>query len=672
MLPSIKFPSQLRYTVLLALCIGLFLVVVGLGPQALPFPVRGSYSDAVVSHWPAALFLQQSVRSGTWPFWRALLMSGQPFAANPLNKVWYPPQWLVIFLPVTLHLNLLIWAHLILAGVGMRALLNRLGLHPQIAAVMGVAYALTPRLISALGAGHLDIVYAIAWFPWVLWAVHCTITGSRPLGQRIVSFGGICALCFLADIRLSVFIFATGGAFAVRLLVPAEQKGRALIGLVLGALLAVGLTAVQWLPLLELAPYLSRGDMTTQSASAFSLQPVQLAGLILPDQGGSHETMVYAGLVVLILALIGLVRTFRQNGFWAVVALIAALYAFGDQGLLWPTLVRWMPPLLWLRVPPRTWIVAVVAITILASYGTQALLEPRIRWISLLGMALIGAGAAWGFTAPRLNLPPGILISPLIGLLATGSLILLRQRLRSTMLIILVGVLIVLDVTWTDVTLVQGRPESSWLDFYAPLGQALRDAGVTAVYSPDYSLPQQVAAYWNIPTFGGVDPFQFKTYVPAFDSATGTHGDTYSVTLPAYDTVDPTAANRNAVIDARQLARWNVSHVLSSFPINTEGLQLTRRIGDLYLYENVFRPKQLSIAWENSNRLTANNRGDQPVNVSAWAPGWPSIGDQTAIVVTPGQSLTLDYQPPGLIPSLLLSVTSVVVAIIALRKPINE
>src|SRR4051812_9584626 len=114
--------SALGSAVILAILITIFLVAVGLGPDTLPFPPQSPYSDAVISHWPNALYLQDALRGGYVPGWRDLLMSGQPFAANPLNKVWYPFQWLVLVLPPTLHLNVLIWAHLVLAGVGMRLL----------------------------------------------------------------------------------------------------------------------------------------------------------------------------------------------------------------------------------------------------------------------------------------------------------------------------------------------------------------------------------------------------------------------------------------------------------------------------------------------------------------------------------------------------------------------
>src|SRR5690242_5409295 len=164
--------QSLGFAIILAILVTTLFALVGLGPDALPFPPQSPYSDAVISHWPNAVYFQESVRGGSFPFWRDLLMEGQPFAANPLNKVWYPFQWLVVFLPPILHLNLLVWFHLLLAGIGMRLLGMRLGLKVGTASVIGVAYALTPRLAAALGAGHLDIVYAAAWLPWLLWAVH--------------------------------------------------------------------------------------------------------------------------------------------------------------------------------------------------------------------------------------------------------------------------------------------------------------------------------------------------------------------------------------------------------------------------------------------------------------------------------------------------------------------
>src|SRR5262249_59568809 len=134
-------------------------------------------------------------------------VSGALFAANPLSKIGYPPQCLALVLPAALHLNILTWLHMLLAGLGAWRLGHRLGTGPGPAAIMGLAYALTPRLFAGTGAGHLDVVYVAAWFPWLLWAVHFAVTDPRTAFRCIAVLSLIAGLCFLADLRLSVFMF---------------------------------------------------------------------------------------------------------------------------------------------------------------------------------------------------------------------------------------------------------------------------------------------------------------------------------------------------------------------------------------------------------------------------------------------------------------------------------
>ncbi len=659
--------SPIRFTVLLTIGVGLFLIVVGFGADTLPyppaqgFPANGEvmpagwpFSDAVISHWPNALYFQRSVRAGSWPLWRPLLMSGQPFAANPLNKVWYPPQWLVIFLPVTLHLNLMIWGHLVLAGIGMYMLARWLGLRAETAAVMGIAYAFTPRLLAATGAGHLDVVYAMAWFPWVLWAIHRAITDSGPILRRGAILGLIVALCFLADVRLSLFSFAMGAGLAVWLLIfpplppapsPTGSEGEQLAvwgggkALLLGAALAIGLAAVQWLPLIELIPYLSRNGVTVTDAGMFSLQPLQLITLLFADRGGSHETMIYVGIPILVLAIIGFVRAPRRHIFWGLAALLATLYAMGINGPLWPLLVRIAPPLLWFRVPPRAWIGAIVALIILAGYGLEALTERRKRpALRLTGVALIALGLLSALIVANYPLRQGAGIAAVIGLIATGVVLLIAPRLQALTLTTLIGGLILLDLIWVDVSLVRGLPQRYWLDPYAPVAQALIEAHVTRLYSPDYSFPQQAHAYWDIPDFGGVDPFQLKDYISAFEAATGIKVTGYTVTLPPFNNPDLRIANRDAVINAEKLAQWNVSHVLTSFPLDVGGLHLVKRIGDLYLYENTQRTDVI-VTWLDPNRYIAGiiNLPDdsttilEAVHITPMSiPGWVCVYSGTA------------------------------------------
>ncbi len=573
------FAHPLGYGVTLAIGIGLFMLSVGINAEALSFPRGAAYSDSATSHWPNALFLQQSIRAGQFPLWRPLLMNGEPFAANPLNKVWYPPQWLAVLLPPTLHLNVLLWLHLTLAGVGMRAFARQIGLSVSVASLLGAAYAFTPRLIAAAGAGHLDVVYAVAWFPLVMLGTARLAVSATFKSAALLSL--TTALCFLADIRLSVFIFATAAFYALYRW-DRHLKSALLYGL--AGLMTVGLTATQWLPLLALLPKLSRAGLTVADAGAFSLQAPGLIRLFVADQGGAHETIVYVGLGILLLAVIGLfnhkLKPIPQ--FWAATALIGALYALGTNSFVWPLLVRVIPLLLLLRVPARAWYVVLFALLILAGRGLMILTDPARRavlrrWLPIISAVLIGLVIAAAFIAWPVRTAATVL-----AVLFTGVTILLLNRRSSTAAW---TILILIDLLAINVTLIEGRDRADWLDRYRPLAETLITDGVSRVYSPSYSLPQQVAAYWNIPLFGGVDPFQFADYVKVVEAATGVHAQGYSVTLPALEG-DPAVVNRDARIDASLLGQWGVSHVVSAFPIDDPDLQILKQTDGVYIYRN--------------------------------------------------------------------------------------
>lgn len=602
-----------------------FLFAVGLGPDRLPFPPESKFSDAVISHWPNALFLRRSVlEDHAWPLWRPLIMSGQPFAANPLNKVWYPPQWLVFLFPPTSHLNLLIWLHLTAAGIGAWTWSRATGLKPWPAALVGLGYACAPRLIAALGAGHLDILYAAAWLPWLLWAVYQTVseTSARHSALWLAFFA---ALCFLADVRISAYAFATAAAYAVWLVwqTPALQSFSELrrpgSHLIAAALLAAGLAAVQWVPLLLMRSDLTRSTITLDEAAADSLKPSQWIGLLIGDHGGAWETMVYVGISTLVLAITALLLRPRQLAFWGVLVLVIALYAMGDHFILWTVLNRLIPPLRWWRVPPRVWLVAALILPYLAGWGAQLLTEhPTERRTVRLGVvALFGGGMVCGLFSTA-TLSASLEWTATVGTFALPATALIMAlaifgKLRPRVLLAAFTLIVAADGLWIDRTLVEGRSQHEWLDPYRELAEFLIQDGATRVYSPSYSLPQQAAAYWRIPQLDGVDPFQLERYVRSAEAAMGISVQGYSITLPAYRTNGTDSnltaeellatANRDAPINPALLGEWNVSHVVSAFEIKSTWLELAAKIGDVYVYRNTFAP-HADVRWQGPNRVT--------------------------------------------------------------------
>ncbi len=472
--------------------------------------------------------------------------------------------------------------------------------------------------MASVGAGHLDLVYAAAWFPWLLWAAYQFAHERQAAHGWLAVFA---ALCFLADVRLSAYAFATTAAYLLWLIIqrPESRRSAVVLRALWAGLLTLGLTAFQWVPLLLYRADLSRSEITLDDAAIDSLKAGQWLGLLIGEHGGAWETLVYVGISTLILAIVALLLRPRQFVFWGIVLLLLMSYAMGDQFILWPLLNRLLPFLRWWRVPPRVWLIAALILPYLAGWGAQLLVEhPPDRKIARLStVALLGGGMVCGLFS-TLTLNSAIDLSPLLGLFflpATALIMLLVivSRVPPRIGLALFALVVVADVLWMDHTVIEGRAKSEWLEPHRELAEYLRADGAVRVYSPSYSLPQHAAAYWQIPQFGGVDPFQLADYVAAAEEATGVHASSYSVTLPAFEVTDDieiespedifTLANQDAAIQPDLLAQWLVTHVVSAFEIDAPGLELDAQIGDVYVYRNTLAP-DVALAWDGPNRVT--------------------------------------------------------------------
>ncbi|HET9015308.1 MAG TPA: hypothetical protein VFN57_06910, partial [Thermomicrobiaceae bacterium] len=132
-------------------------------------PGSGPESDLWTSSWGDAAYLKQSVeQTHTIPLWNIRTMSGRPFAGDPLAAIFYPPMELVYFFSLRNFFLIIMIGHMVLAGVGAYALARR-GVRLGVGASLltAVAYMWSPRFVGHYGAGHLTMIMAAAWLPWV-------------------------------------------------------------------------------------------------------------------------------------------------------------------------------------------------------------------------------------------------------------------------------------------------------------------------------------------------------------------------------------------------------------------------------------------------------------------------------------------------------------------------
>jgi hypothetical protein len=588
----------MRLSPLAAILIIGILLATGLRLDSLPFQPEAGFSDAAVSHYPAAWHLHHSLRvEGNFPVWQELNMGGQPFAANPLNKTAYPLQWLAVLLPPLLHLNVMIVLHILLAAWGMMRWVQALGLPTEAATLATLAYALAPRAIGHLSAGHLDFIYALAWFPWLMLAVHhaCHQPFALRHALRLALFA---ALLLLADVRLSLFAFTAAAAYGVYECWRLRRWSAVRSGI--AALIPFGLlVAALVLPLLLWSPWLNRAALTPDDAGLFSLPPALLTGMLLPFPVSNIEYVTYIGLPILALAFIAVWQQPRLYLLWLGLLLAATFYALGSNTIVWQTVVNIFPFLSWFRVPARAWFIVALIMPLLTAYGLQMLLQIRDGTLKLsrrtqqqTRLALTGLAAlvaVLGIVLLATQVSVGIRwlvvgISTVIILWLS-----LSGRFTTHAISVSLALLFAFDLGANALQSLEWRGRDDWGTPYVVLAETLRTDGADRVYSPAYSLPQQIAAEYGLSIFGGVDPFQLRANAEAIQQASGVAAQGYSVVQPPLlggEGDDLSTVNRDALPDTRLLARWQVSHVVAPYPIDLPTLELARRIDDLYVYRN--------------------------------------------------------------------------------------
>ncbi|MBI4769226.1 MAG: hypothetical protein HY784_02130, partial [Chloroflexi bacterium] len=216
---------------------------------------------------------------------------------------------------------------------------------------------------------------------------------------------------------------------------------------------------------------------------------------------------------------------------------------------------------------------------------------------------------------------------------------------------ILLSLLLLADQLSFAPTVLEARPQSV---AFAAGQEAARflaaQPGPFRVYSPSYSLPQQVAAQYGLAQADGVNPLQLADTAAVMSLATGVTPDPaapYSVTLPPFPvTGDPATANAAALPNARALGLLNVGYVLSAFPLAAEGLAARGEVGGATLYHNDFARPRAWLAYraaggaDRGGMLEAFARGELavagqgldgapggfPVGLEKWSPDEIRLG----------------------------------------------
>jgi hypothetical protein len=247
-------------------------------------------------------------------------------------------------------------------------------------------------------------------------------------------------------------------------------------------------------------------------------------------------------------------------------------------------------------------------------------------------------------------------MASLVALTAAALWLRARARLQARSFALVVLLLAAVDLAlvrgaWTEMR----APEEAFAWGAEAADYLAQQPGTFRSYSPSYSLPQHTAADRGLFLADGVDPIQLSHYAEFLAEAGGYEAAGYSPTLP------PVLYYASAQPDAARLGLLNVAYVASSFPIQADGLELSQRLGETYLYQNEkvvprafvvpssepvgigelslvppVQPTAAPIVEYSPNRIVVEARLEAPgllVLSEVWYPGWGvrSDGQEVAL-----------------------------------------
>ncbi len=368
----------------------------------------------------------RSVAGGAWPVWDDTIAFGQPLLADPSAQIAYPPTWLNLLVQPWDYYRIFVVGHCLFTAVGMLRLTRHLKASHLAAFAAAGVWTVCGPVLSLVNVWHHFA--GACWIPWVVLAALRAV--AAPGLAAALLWGGAQAMQIVAGSA----DMAALGVVASGLLIGGRIDWRALPGraaLILGGrallagVVAAALSAVLWMPTLEVLLRSSRAALPEAQRSMWSVPLLGFARTLLPVisgdlpwsdswQGWLFDSVppflpsLYLGLPTLVLVVAS--RRSPDRGLLRATAILlvgALALALGRHAPFYGLAVRLLPPLAIFRYPSKVMVLAAFAWALLVAFGVDAAKsQPGSRGRSVWGLlgsagAVVAALGVWLLARPE-------------------------------------------------------------------------------------------------------------------------------------------------------------------------------------------------------------------------------------------------------------------------------
>jgi hypothetical protein len=352
------------------------------------------YQRDIHLYWHAeAEAFVRAVAAGSWPVWDPTLGFGQPLLANSSAQVLYPLTWLNLVIRPWWYYTLFVVTHLVLSAAGAYAAARGLGCSRFASAAGAMLWTASGPFLSLTILWHHFA--GAAWLPWTIVGAHALAVGRTTraaLGLAVV----LAAQQLAGSFEMSAMGLVVASAVIVRALgwprPWASATDRRLLLQAAGAVvLALGLSAGQWMATLEAAAHSGRRSLPREVRTYWSVHPLTIGDLFLPGFSANAPVSAevrnqlfegrepFLASLYLGLASVGLVlaafldRERRPTAcILAAGAALALLVSLGRHTPFYDLLVTAAPPLKAFRYPVKAMVLVALPWCLLAAIGIDA------------------------------------------------------------------------------------------------------------------------------------------------------------------------------------------------------------------------------------------------------------------------------------------------------------
>lgn len=481
-------------------------------------------SDLAEVFYPPRYYFAKNLAERQFALWNPHIYSGYPQFADPQAATFYPIALLLaavtgasysmntIALDIGLHFFLvgaftfLFFRHIFRANI------------PALMAALVFEFGGYLTFYPPLQLSELEVV---AWLPLTLLLL--TLSLERRSWLLMALAGVTMGQVFLAGRPQS---YLTIGFITLAWLIYTARKREyawshiiARIAVLSG--FALGISAVQWLPTLQLTRLSTRSDLIYEYVAEGGFPFNQLTGFFVPRLLGTQN--LYVGLLTLFLATIAIY--IRKGLFWAGILLVCLLGSVGENLILFDGLylIERLGFPGYLRNVERLAFGITFSLAALSGYGLLALQRKNRQLLRLSGIILTGIFGVtlllswiWSFTLqPAQSLNPNLAVEALafVGVMlfiGFAALWLFRDQPKAAAAAL--AVLVVLEVMSVN----QGRffVEAAFVPGNDIERAAAAPAGPEPFYRVtfDQTSSQDFGSLLGLDSPGGKPPLMLKDY----------------------------------------------------------------------------------------------------------------------------------------------------------------